>query len=901
MSSSATVASEDSKKSDTAADIPLSAESNGKTATVVSSPAAEKNSNTRALSDLLNDDKFPKNIAADGQVQSAPAKVSDNEPNKKKRSPCPWQIQPPPRPFKKARYAWQIKNYEHTVSRMKKSLAQQAQSSGSYSRSVPESGHSEDASEKHCSSSLHYPGLYSNLPPAYSTNLYNPLFRWPKNATSCVENPMNRMLQNIFFSGNEPPSGLHPLLMMSLAEGNVAAFSEGIGGCDEIQGANPAPLLASQVGVNVGSPIMQSPPTSDYDSSSDDASIGDDIMSEPHLMNQLPSSYQPLHHQHLMNSSQQQQADFFSHSQNAHQQLLHQQKQHMPCAPQYTHANVMPLRSDSPLDVHSNRKSTPDHKSSSPHVHFDPRSPEHNSAESNLAFHNAMMNCPIGMTNRQLFSLQLHNFCERMQATNNFFPFSQSYQQYRNSCARITEYVEQQGADRVTVEGSDRETPVDNVRELDDSSNISKNREIESCVTATSLSPAVSVSIAATVTENIDGHGLRVNDFIQAYSREKSPANPCCLLTKETMEKESKLGSSIAEKSHPVTVSTNSEAPAVKIDSYASKQIDIACKDQDTSDSSSKQTRNSNSVAACIEERRGLSSVQLETQKAERDSHYCESEECVEYETDRRKNLSSESVGLDSRLNYTLSNSSNDGSKYAEKAAEPSRENYVSSPGCVKRNSEDEGKCTQRSSPELKCKVSPGDDSTDCCLLANCSPKCLSCVSGCDDCSRNLSDKAIDSPNNRLTLLTCSCVIAKQCSDDNSLTTVAVRRSVTPDSVMGLTSSDQQRASQHNSTHALGKDEVKTTLDCVVDRSSCCSAANNVASDINCNSEVSSAHEKHSVSESDADASPRDDKVSTGNTASAIVHHICDNNNDKYFLDQTFHVAIKQGLGYQKA
>ncbi|KAF2350010.1 Syntaxin N-terminal domain [Trinorchestia longiramus] len=411
-------------------------------------PPSPLDKTTSTLSGLLSSEKFPKN---DSDVKkNVPFKDDHVElSNKKKRSPCPWQIQPPPRPFKKARYAWQIKNYEHTVSRMRKALAQQPTAS-----SIGKGGSCSDISpeledSKHCASSApHYPGLYNNLPAAYSSSFYNPLLRWSKTASAAsgVDMPVNRMLHNIFFSGNEPTSGLHPLLMMSLAEGNAAAFNENLA-CDDLP-RDGAPLLLSDVpsGIGVGSPGMQSPPTSDYDSSSDEASLGDDLMPEPQMMSHLPPSYptmQQQQQQHLMNSPQ---PHYLSSAQNAHQQMLHQQQNSLSCA-QFPHMNALPPRCDSPIDVPINRRMThiPDDPPS-PHLHFEHHTPDHSTPEANLAFHNAMMNCPLSMTNRQLFSLQLHNFCERMQASNNFFPFNQSYQQYRSNCARISEYVDQENS-----------------------------------------------------------------------------------------------------------------------------------------------------------------------------------------------------------------------------------------------------------------------------------------------------------------------------------------------------------------------------------------------------------------------------------------------------------------------
>ena len=344
---------------------------------------------------------------------------------KKKRTPCPWQIHPPPQPFKKARYAWQIKNYEHTLSRMKTSIEQQQQQQQQQQQSSSQCANTgyrngtESVASDQCRSSVasHYPGMYNNIQTGYPMNLYSPLLRWSKLAASApVDTPVNRVLQSIFFSGNEPPPDLHPLLMLSLAEGhNTSSLSENFN-CDDMPSnleQMSSNVLPSQLQSGLpcsGSPLgIHSPPTSDYDSSSDDTSLGEDLLPDTPMMQQ----YQQLH-SYQMNGPQN------------YEDLIQQ----------HTAAAIACRR----LQQHQN-------------IHESSEEPD-----ANLMFQSAMMNCSLGLQNRHFFNLQLQNLCERMQADRSVMPFPSYQQHFPANSHEVSDYRDD-GRGMSTLDSFRRNTP----------------------------------------------------------------------------------------------------------------------------------------------------------------------------------------------------------------------------------------------------------------------------------------------------------------------------------------------------------------------------------------------------------------------------------------------------------
>ncbi|XP_018014280.1 uncharacterized protein LOC108671286 [Hyalella azteca] len=910
---------------------------------VCTSQANQIPSNARTLSGLLSEERFtvtPCETEKEVHNKSEQSELG----RKKKRCPCPWKAQPPPRPFKKARYAWQIKNYEHTVSRMKKAIAQQPQTLPSGNPGSARGAANIDSipatnETKRSAESAYYPGLYGNLPAAYSTGFYNPLLRWSKTPeASCVEIPVNRMLQNMFFSGNEPSSGLHPLLMMSLAEGNAAAFNESLR-CEDLP-RDCAPLLAADV-EGATSPGLQSPPTSDYDSSSDEASLGDDLVPDAQMMSHFPPSYPSLQQQqqqqHLISSPQQR--HYLSSAENAHHQML-QHHQHNPvsCA-QLPHVNAMPARCDSPLDVPlSQRRPYIADDPPSPQINYSHHCPDQTNNDTNLAFHNAMMNCPISMTNRHLFSLQLHNFCERMQANNNLFQFNQSYQQYRNSCARITEFMDEQSSlnlrnceqnNDATLGDRDLSSVADDYTGQVQQNPIMDSLGDENCSILKNLGPSLPTNTDLPK-NNGDGHqGLpklsKLDDetisnkagiedvTVQVNSHDPSLKNPLLIPPVDRKSDNSHNTGGITEFIGAVLASglrdelqqhTETENTALNPLQFvpvidASLSTTDECKQNALSTSKEPLAKNVNDSKMLNHGCSGRSdedtlrtSVQQVGKNLTVDS--VENGDLPRNGMDENVFSDPEDVrgAVKEDCNITLNLSKAEHAKHAD--------TRDSSSGSVRGLDRTEELKCDGSSAVLKCKLDT-DDTGDSCSIASFSPKCLSCVSGCDDCSRNFSDRALESPNNRLTLLTCSCVIAKQCSDEASITPEDARSPLTSNPSHGDCDNlgDAELSSQAAKKIALRKDD--SFPGDVSEPGSCCSTRERpdsvetphddgdvcVKTDVKSCSSIPDTHDDAEVSEEKA--------------TSALVHHICDNNNDKFFLDQAFHVAIKQGLGYQKA
>ncbi|KAK3859859.1 hypothetical protein Pcinc_034049 [Petrolisthes cinctipes] len=230
-------------------------------------------------------------------------------------------VGPPPRPFKKARYAWEIKNYEHTVSNMTQSL-------GECSRGVQQDssdGHSEGSQEDGTLDprdgldrtppfldprAAHHPDLIPPIMPAPYPTSYTMMgatapppgvmlpqgevvkegpgaggldpdagiLRWHTRqlCRSIFDNTVNRMLENMGFSPvTEGREGVHPLLVLSLSDDEERE-------AEEAQRAlQHQALTAAMHHKGLFLPpyhydALDSPTTTDYDSSSDDSDLPDD-------------------------------------------------------------------------------------------------------------------------------------------------------------------------------------------------------------------------------------------------------------------------------------------------------------------------------------------------------------------------------------------------------------------------------------------------------------------------------------------------------------------------------------------------------------------------------------------------------------------------------------------------
>ncbi|XP_071525430.1 uncharacterized protein [Panulirus ornatus] len=238
-------------------------------------------------------------------------------------------IGPPPRPFKKARYAWEIKNYEHTLSNMTQNLGEcstdiQDDSQDSQSSDVNSEGSQEDGvldpREVLPAGSLDraafmdprarprpdlmppimpapYPTTYGMMaaPPPPDASLRpgdclkdgqqvppDPdagILRWHTRqlCRSIFDNTVNRMLENMGFSPvTEKCQGIHPLLVLSLSDDEEREAEEA-----QQRALENEALTAAMHHKGLFMPpfhydTLESGTTTDYDSSDDDSDLGED-------------------------------------------------------------------------------------------------------------------------------------------------------------------------------------------------------------------------------------------------------------------------------------------------------------------------------------------------------------------------------------------------------------------------------------------------------------------------------------------------------------------------------------------------------------------------------------------------------------------------------------------------
>ncbi|XP_042235316.1 uncharacterized protein LOC121875025 [Homarus americanus] len=238
-------------------------------------------------------------------------------------------IGPPPRPFKKARYAWEIKNYEHTLSNMTQNLGEcstdiQDDSQDSQSSDVNSEGSQEDGvldpREGLPVGSLDraafmdprarprpdlmppimpapYPTTYGMMaaPPPPDASLRpgdclkdgqqvqpDPdagILRWHTRqlCRSIFDNTVNRMLENMGFSPvTERSQGIHPLLVLSLSDDEEREAEEA-----QQRALENEALTAAMHHKGLFMPPyhydpLESGTTTDYDSSDDDSDLGED-------------------------------------------------------------------------------------------------------------------------------------------------------------------------------------------------------------------------------------------------------------------------------------------------------------------------------------------------------------------------------------------------------------------------------------------------------------------------------------------------------------------------------------------------------------------------------------------------------------------------------------------------
>ena len=245
------------------------------------------------------------------------------------------------------------------------------------------------------------------------------------------------------------------------------------------------------------------------------------------------------------------------------------------------------------------------------------------------------------------------------------------------------------------------------------------------------------------------------------------------------------------------------------------------------------------------------------------------------------------------------------------------------------------------------------------CLLPGTSfcSKCLSCVDGCDNCTThndvrdpkplvtalnnnnicnvNCSSNCRDN-NTSVTLVTCNCVIAKPPTDEEEQEAVvaAARGRVRPrdwqeeHDARGSSTDTWGRTQSGDSDpdgEALERSSKRRCRECCsqshlqqmngTTTTSSATAQTVPTTDIStptlqrrtCITDTTvSVDATRSTDEDLSEVRSRrvgvDAAAEMPGAAAAVVtaHHICDNNNE-YFLDQTFHIAIKQDMGYQKA
>lgn len=922
---------------------------------------------------------------------------------KKKPSPCPWQIHPPPRPFKKARYAWQIKNYEHTLSRMNKAIAHQQLQQPQHQQQLVHHGSSgtshvsntsyrgrigraasdgpEDADARGPCHAAHYPSMYNNLQEAaaagYPANFYNPLLRWSKLAASSIDSPVNRMLHNIFFSGNEPTADIHPLLMLSLAEGNANVFSENVDSEEMPDHSaspevfSPSAVLPAQSNViqnsNHSSPGMQSPPTSEYDSSSDDTSIGDDLLPEPQMMSQsLPSSPYSQHQHALPYPNQQHQCQFNCRGACTQQ---YGEQQH-----QLSHSQ---MGRNSVYGAAAAR-----------HMHQQTvggRPTEENDVSNNLLhFQNAMMNSSIGITNQHLFNFQLQNFCDRMHASGTLLPFA-SYHQPHEQQHHQQAFSQEPSYIREFLQGQ-------------------KDNELEHNVHPSYRGNDLTYAGQGEFLNRIRAEmELRQHNALMLSEMEFSEVTPVAsgetpVDSKETpVHSEAAVDSQATSVVHGSTV-TVSEAAIVDPVSLPMESINSA----------------SNAEIENLESRKNVEIKNVEDQTGTLGDEIDVSNVSFGIKQADKTligNCINENKCLKSDLDVDIAQTEVDDQKFqaTNGAVNDSSENTCNDVGYVLRSDKQENVPQSFGEIESRQASIDGVDSNP----GNLSSRCLSCVNGCDNCSKDaaaspLYERAANSiagslNGNSVTVVTCNCVITNPSCvvvdgddmnthdlfnssqlvargddwKDNSATSRKKRlredeignKDITPSSgrvgkekrnnsiscscdVDGhdkLLDSEQlsvrdvkrpcrECCQKNTSPNSQAADLAQSTGDASINNNNnniegniCCSEnnilimvgdkpvndANVLSSSVELHTEaitvdeelVSEARPRHDQEEEDGET--RSD-VTCGDgsgespppqlpAASVVTTHICDGNNDKFFLDQAFHLAIKQGLGYQKA
>ncbi|XP_047478730.1 uncharacterized protein LOC125031805 isoform X2 [Penaeus chinensis] len=250
-------------------------------------------------------------------------------------------IGPPPRPFKKARYAWEIKNYEHTLNNMTQNLGEcstdlQDDSQDSHSSDVNSEGSQEDGvidpREALPTVGLdratfldprarQLPGPLTPIMPAPYPTTYGMMaappppdaslrpgdclkdnqrvppdpdagiLRWHTRqlCRSIFDNTVNRMLENMGFSPvTERSQGIHPLLVLSLSDDDEREAEEAQQRALENEALTAAMHQKGLFLPPYHYDPLESGTTTDYDSSDDDSDLGedpgpDDLPNETHL------------------------------------------------------------------------------------------------------------------------------------------------------------------------------------------------------------------------------------------------------------------------------------------------------------------------------------------------------------------------------------------------------------------------------------------------------------------------------------------------------------------------------------------------------------------------------------------------------------------------------------------
>ncbi|CAL4209658.1 unnamed protein product, partial [Meganyctiphanes norvegica] len=247
-------------------------------------------------------------------------------------------IGPPPRPFKKARYAWEIKNYEHTLSNMNQNLGDysaplQEDSQDSQSSDINSEGSQEDGPDpldglptagiEGINSKCFmvprartradmmapimpapYPTTYGMMaappppstPPQHATvdgSIQEPqqmppdpdarILRWHTRqlCRSIFDNTVNRMLENMGFSPvTERSQGIHPLLVLSLSDDEEREAEEAQQRALENQALSAAMHQKGLFLPPYHYDPLESATTTDYDSSDDDSDLGEEPTAE---------------------------------------------------------------------------------------------------------------------------------------------------------------------------------------------------------------------------------------------------------------------------------------------------------------------------------------------------------------------------------------------------------------------------------------------------------------------------------------------------------------------------------------------------------------------------------------------------------------------------------------------